>query len=98
MVFNRTAYKRVLAEAGFTKQELASIYGVSRQTVYDWSKAAAPTQLALAQRAAKATEALTTGLDKRLLPLGSGLSAETRKTRIDVIIKTIMENMKPGRS
>lgn len=96
-MFNRTAFKEVCERSGFTKKELAYIYGTTRQTIYEWSKSSAPKQLALVQRAEYATQKLMAAIKAGVLPLSPTLSDQSREKRIDVIVKTIMESMKPGR-
>lgn len=97
-MFNRTGFKEVCESSGFSKKELAVIYGTTRQTIYDWlNKGSEPKQLALVQRADCATTVLLKGMRSRLLPLSPGLSPASRSKRIDAIIKTIMESMKPGK-
>lgn len=95
MNFNRKAFNAVCANSGFTKRELAYIYGTSRQTIYSWASDSMPTQLALAARAAKATDALSNAIKRQLLPLPPALADRTRAARIDVIVKTIMESLTP---
>lgn len=96
MSFNRAAFKDVCHRAGFTTRELAYIYGTTRQTIHDWQNKSVPTQLALAAREDKTTEALTAAIRNKVLPLSPMLAKQSRKSRIDVIVKTVMESLKPS--
>lgn len=93
-MFNRTDFGEVCTGSGFTKRELGIIYGVSRQTIYDWLRGSEPSQLALVERAKVATQAIVNAIRAKVLPLPSTLGEDSRKRRIDAIIKTIMENLK----
>lgn len=93
MSFNRSTFTEVCDRSGFTKRELAHIYGTTRQTIYDWRSKSAPTQLALAERAEASTKALITAIRGKLLPFPRSLTETSRAARIDLIIKTVMESV-----
>ena len=99
MKFDSGGFARVVESSGFTKRELAYIYGVSRQTIYDWLREhSAPSQLALSTRAAKTTEVLllATSGPKPSLPFRKDIRPEERKRRISVITTRIMASLKPA--
>lgn len=98
-MFNRAAFKDVCERSGFTMPELAKIYGTTRQTIYDWRTRSEPTQLALAERAAATTKALTKAIELKLLPFPRTLARKTRDERIAAIVQQIaMESLKPKRT
>ena len=98
MEFNLVGFREVCARSGFTKKELAEIYGVSRQTIYDWGREQyAPTQLALAQRCGKTTEALLKALGVGMIPFPPTVSLESRKTRLNKIRSAILDALKPDK-
>lgn len=97
-MFNRNAFVDVCERSGFTMNELASIYGTTRQTVYDWRTKSEPTQLALAAREAATTKALIRAIQSKLLPFPRTLAKVTRQSRIDTIVKEVMESLKPRRT
>jgi len=73
MAFDCMKFRRVMTESGLTKQELGTLYGVSRQTLYIW-QINPPGQKTLAVRAEKYTDGLVAALDKRLLPFPESIS------------------------
>lgn len=90
-------FKRVIAESGLTKIELARLYGISRQTIHFWSKrgrAAEPADGYTGRMAAVITAALVVALDRRLLPLGA-MSVESRRERITRMAERL-QNTKPA--
>lgn len=98
MQFNLIGFREVCTRSGFTKKELAGIYGVTRQTIYDWGREKyAPTQLSLAESVGKTTEALLKALEKKIIPFPPKLQPETRKARIVAIRRTILDMLKPSR-
>lgn len=97
-MFNRIAFKDVCDRSGFTMKELAAIYGTTRQTIYDWRVKSEPTQLALAARETATTKALTKAIEIKLLPFPRTLAKVTRQSRIDTIVKEVMESLKPKRA
>lgn len=95
-MFNRTAFEDVCQRSGFTMSEMAYIYGTTRQTIYGWRHRTEPTQIALAAREVQTTKALTAGLREKVIPFSPMLAKQSRKARIDAIVKTVMESLKPG--
>ena len=94
-MFNQAKFKRVFKESGLTKSELASLYGVSRQTVYDWhTGASAPTQKALATRESLYTSGLASAIDRGVLPIRVK-DAKLRKERVLAMAQRLHELTKP---
>lgn len=99
MEFNVQEFRDVCARAGFTQAELARIYGVTRQTIYDWrTEKYAPKQLALADRASCTTTALLRNIHAGKLPLDPKLDAEKRRSRVDTIITVVLDLLKKART
>lgn len=89
------SFKRVLASAGFTKIELAELYGVSRQTVHTWAKGGQPRPGSYTERMAMViTKALLAALDKRMVPLGA-MTKDARAARVASMARTL-QNLKPA--
>lgn len=88
-------FKRVLRDAGFTKVELAHLYGVSRQTVHTWATGGSPRPGSYTERMATViTRALIGALDKRMIPLGP-MPAVARTARIASMSRTL-QSLKPA--
>lgn len=80
---NHAQFRRVFEQAGLTKSELAYIYQVSRQTLYNWYRdGVAPTQGGLAERADNYTTALVRAVEARVLPMPPNLDRPVRKKRL----------------
>lgn len=71
--------KRVAASSGLTKAELASLYDVTRQTLYNWMAGSAPRTKYLLQLADTVTEGLDAAIRRGILPLPSLNDAERRR-------------------
>lgn len=94
-MFNQAKFNRVFKESGLTKSELASLYGVSRQTVYSWYKGdATPTQKALAVRESLYTSGLASAIDRGVLPIRTR-DAKLRKERVLAMAQALHALTKP---
>lgn len=69
MAFDHSTFKRVFEESGFTKSELAKLFGVSRQTIYSWYDNIAPKQAGLTTKVNIYSTAIVATIDKGVLPL-----------------------------
>lgn len=88
-MFDQTKFKTVFDKSGLTKSELASLYGVSRQTIYDWyTGASAPTQKALAAREELYTRGLAIAVEKGVLPIRAH-DQKIRKDRVLAMAKSL---------
>lgn len=88
-------FQRVESAAGFTKVELAALYGVSRQTIHTWARGHPPRAGSwLARMAEVITRALCAALDRKILPLGA-MAKEARAVRIAKMANTL-QNLKPA--
>ena len=95
-MFNRDNFKKVFERCGLTKSELASLYGVSRQTVYDWYKGAgSPTQRTLVAREQLYTKGLLAALDRGVLPISGIKDPKIRKERILAMAQALHALAKP---
>lgn len=89
-MFNQAKFKRVFKESGLTKSELASLYGVSRQTVYSWYKGdATPTQKTLAAREEMYSRALVAAIERGVLPLRDKNGTTARANKIQSMVQTL---------
>lgn len=94
-VFNQAKFNRVFEGSGLTKSELASLYGVSRQTIYDWyTGESAPTQKALAVRESLYTSGLASAIDRGVLPIRTR-DAKLRKERVLAMAQALHTLTKP---
>ena len=94
-------FKRVLADSGLTKSELAELYGVSRQTIHAWAAGTSPPRVGsyTARMQTVITNALCNAIDRKLLPLklshrGSP-QKEARRERITKMAATL-QSLKPA--
>lgn len=93
---NHAAFRRVFEKSGLTKSELAYIYQVSRQTIYDWMKGdSEPKQGGIGLRFRVYTEALDTAVDKGVLPMPNNLTKEVRRRRLLTIATQLHGLAKP---
>lgn len=89
------AFKRVLADAGLSRTELAELYGVSRQTIHYWINTAPPRAGSYTARMASViTAALLTAITRGILPLAA-VSHEIRAARIARMARTL-QSLKPA--
>lgn len=89
------SFHRVLNESGLTKIELATMYGVSRQTIHAWAFIAPPRYNSLLARQAEViTAALNATIDKRLLPLAP-MEKEARAARVEKMAEKL-QGLKPA--
>ena len=88
-------FKRVLRDSGLNKSELATLFGVSRQTIHTWSNGGEPREGSYTARMQSSiTAALCAALDKRILPL-SAMERERRVARVESMARQL-QNLKPS--
>lgn len=81
-MFSHAAFQRVVQQSGLSKYELALLYGVSRQSIYDWLGGQVPKAGGLLSRMADAiTTVLSAAITKRTLPMPP-VDKRVRKERI----------------
>lgn len=87
--------KRVVANSGLTKKELAILYGVSRQTIHSWDQGTSPPREGslLARQAEAITLALLNLISNGGLPFPA-MMKEARKARVERMAK-MLANIKP---
>ena len=95
-MFDRLQFARVFENAGLTKDELAVLYGVSRQTLYGWYNGTSlPKQAVLARRADIYSKALTVVISKGVLPFPANLSKPDRDARLLKMAQSMHDLTKP---
>lgn len=88
-------FARVLAESGLTKIDLATMYGVSRQTIHGWAFVGPPRANSLLARQAEViTQALIVAIERGLLPL-EAMDKTARRERI-AKMATRLQGLKPA--
>ena len=88
-------FARVTRESGLTKSELAFLYGVSRQTIYDWAEGKRSRKPSYTVRIAESiTQVLIQAIDRKILPL-KPMSREARAAGIARLAKTL-QDLKPA--
>ena len=93
-MFDHKSFTRIFTDSGLTKQEMADLYGVSRQTIYDWKDGhSTPAQKTVAEREQRYTRALIAAMDRRLLPLPK--QPDQRKERLLKMARALHDLMKP---
>jgi len=89
------AFAKVVCESGLTKSELAFLYGVSRQTIYDWAECKPVRKPSYTVRIADTiTRVLLQAIDRRILPL-KPMSRDTRPAGIARLAK-MLQDLKPA--
>ena len=88
-------FQRVINETGLTRTELARLYGVSRQTIHQWTVAAGPREGGHTARMGEGvTHAVRTAVKRRIRPR-PGLDKQTRRGKVAVMAKTL-QGLKPA--
>lgn len=89
------AFARVLRKAGLTKVELATLYGVSRQTIYEWAAGETPRAGGYTARMAESiTEALVAALSSGKLPFAA--MDKGRRRLVIASLARSLQNLKPA--
>ena len=86
-------FTRVLQGAGLTRSELATLYGVSRQSIHHWVTVAGPRGYT-ERMASVITAALLSAIERKVLPFAA-VSREVRAARIARMAKTL-QSLKPA--
>lgn len=82
-------FKRVYKRTMLSKAELALLYGVTRQTIYNWINGGEPTQGFVLKHAEEMTRILNAMLDKQLLPFSKALTKERRIERLKKVLTQV---------
>lgn len=77
-------FKKVCADSGLTFDEIATIYGYSRQTVFNWRQGHSPIRGRALEMVEVYTNGLLAAINKGVLPLTGGSPTE-RKRHIQTI-------------
>lgn len=94
-MFDQKKFSKVFKDSGLTKAELASLYGVSRQTIYDWhTGASAPSQKALVVREDMYTKGLLAAIERGVLPV-KAKEPKQRKERVLAMAQALHALTKP---
>lgn len=94
-MFDPMAFKQVVLDSRLTKGEIATLYGVSRQTVYDWLKGGVPRPGSPMDRmVGPITSALRNAILRKLLPLPAS-TPDVRRRKVASMAKTL-QNLKPS--
>jgi transcriptional regulator with XRE-family HTH domain len=88
-------FSNVINESGLTKIELATLYGVSRQTIHAWAFIGPPRRNSLLARQAESiTDALETLTSRKLLPL-EPMDKDARRAHIAKLAEKL-QALKPA--
>ena len=88
-------FSSVLSTSGLTKQELATLYGVSRQTIYAWAGGSAPWPgTPTARLVDTVTAALAQWIASGKLPLRA--MDKAARARLVGELATRLQNLKPA--
>ena len=93
-MLEREIYERAVTQSGLTKQELADIYGVSRQQVYNILKGSNPPE----QRAARVnlySRAISKLIELGTLPLPASVKGQQRADAIKKLIRRLYDLARP---
>ena len=86
-------FASVLKGAGLTRSELATLYGVSRQSIHHWVTVAGPRGYT-ARMESVITAALLSAIERKVLPFAA-VSREVRAARIARMSRTL-QSLKPA--
>ena len=93
-MFHLPDFRTVTLLAGLTNGEIAVLYGVSRQTVYDWLHSRVPIEGSPRDRMAYTiTKALLNALGNKALPLPA-MDTALRREKVAGMAKRL-QNLKP---
>lgn len=94
-MFDQKKFARVFEESGLTKSELASLYSVTRQTIYDWyGGKSEPTQTHTRQREELYTKGLLAAIERGVLPV-KAKEPKQRKERVLAMAQALHALTKP---
>lgn len=94
-MLNSVTLNQVLTDGRLTRVEMATLYGVSRQTIHTWLTASPPREGSYTARMATViTVALQKAIAEKLLPFAA-VSKEVRADRIARMAKTL-QSLKPA--
>lgn len=68
--------------SGLTQEELATIFSVTRMTLYNWARGRGKLTPVNGSRAEQVSVGLLTAIERGLLPLSKNLTEEQRSTRV----------------
>jgi predicted DNA-binding protein YlxM (UPF0122 family) len=95
-MFDRDGFLSVLEDSGLSKGEVAILYGVSRQTIYNWIDGGEPTQSFIVRYAAATTKGIKSACRANLLPFPAVLTPFQRKKRLNAMVQHLHILAKPA--
>jgi hypothetical protein len=94
-MFDRDGFLSVLANSGLSKGEAAVLYGVTRQTIYNWIDGGEPTQSFIVTHAAATTKGVANAMRAKLLPFPASLTIPQRRKRLNAMVQQLHILAKP---
>ena len=94
-MFDRANFDCVVRDSGFSKGELGVLYGVSRQTIYNWIEGGGPTQPFVVRHAEVTTAGVLRALAVGVLPLPPAISKKQRVKRLNAMVQALHVLAKP---
>lgn len=88
-MFDRAKFQKVFKYSGLTKDELASLYGVTRQSIYDWLGPSVPTQKTLIAKEQAVTTGLLAAIERGVLPMRGVTDKKIRAERIRIMAQQL---------
>lgn len=95
-MFNRDGFLSVLTDSGLSKGEVGILYGVSRQTIYNWIDGGEPTQSFIVTHAAATTKGVKSAINAHLLPFPALLTIAQRRKRLNAMVQQLHILAKPA--
>lgn len=95
-MFNRDGLMFVLENSGLSKGEIGVLYGVTRQTIYNWISGVEPTQSFIVTHAAATTKGIVSAINAGLLPFAASLDTKQRKKRLNAMVQQLHLLAKPA--
>lgn len=95
-MFDREGLLYVLQNSGLSKGEVGVLYGVSRQTIYNWIDGGVPTQSFIVTHAAATTKGIKSAITAHLLPFPATLTVAQRRKRLNAMVQQLHILAKPA--
>lgn len=95
-MFDHQGLTFVLEKSGLSKSEAGFLYGVSRQTIYNWIAGGCPTQSFIVNHADATTKGVKAAIQRGLLPFPASLTPSQRRKRLNEMVQKLHVLAKPS--
>jgi len=88
---NRDLFLEAVTSTALPKSALATLYNVTRPTIYSWLDGGAPKNASLSAHADKVSAALVAAAKRRILPFPASVSPKQRNEHIQRMHDALMK-------